>query len=165
MVFGFGPIILTERGLAPGAASTATSMFMFGIAMAAPLGGRVVDLVGRRDALILATLVLLAFALPVLLVVPIGWAWVVFGIVGLLVGLSPGPMVSMTGQVLPEDARSFGTGVYWSIYYLIMMSAPPFAGLVSDQVGSLDVTFWLGAGMAGICILALGVFRRVVRSA
>ncbi len=52
MVFGFGPIILVERGLPAYSASSATSLFMFAIVVSAPLGGWVADRFGLRDTFI-----------------------------------------------------------------------------------------------------------------
>lgn len=163
MVFGFGPIILTDKGLSAADASAATSIFMFVIVAAAPLGGWFVDRYGHRDLLILMTLVIAIILLPLMASVPVGQAWLYFAIGGFLIGLSPGSIVSMTSQILPPEARAFGTGVYYAVYYLVMMLAPPFAGSVAERSGDMTITFTLGAALMGLCIMALAYFRHLTR--
>ena len=164
MVFGFGPIILVNNGLSVAGASTATSLFMFAIVIAAPLGGWVADRSGRRDALILMTLVVAVVLLPLMLYLSASTAWIVFALAGFLIGLSPGAIVSMTSQILPAHARAFGTGVYYSIYYVVMLVSPPMAGALADQIENVSVTFLLASGMMGIGILALLAFRKTAVS-
>lgn len=165
MVFGFGPIILVDRGLSITQATTATSLFMFAIVFAAPLGGWAADRSGRRDALILFTLVAAILLLPLMLYLSASTAWFVFALAGFLIGLSPGAIVSMTSQILPSQARAFGTGVYYSIYYVVMMVSPPIAGALADQLENVSVSFLLASGMMGICIVVLLAFRKTAVSA
>ena len=164
MVFGFGPIILVDSGLSNAGASAATSLFMFAIVIAAPLGGWVADRSGRRDALILFTLVCAIVLFPLMLYLSASTAWIVFALAGFLIGLSPGAIVSMTSQILPINARAFGTGVYYSIYYAVMMVSPPLAGALADKIENVSVTFLLASGMMSICILALLAFRKTALS-
>ena len=164
MVFGFGPIILVESGLSVAGASTATSLFMFAIVIAAPLGGWVADKSGRRDAVILFTCVASVILLPLMLHLTASTAWIAFAFAGFLIGLSPGAIVSMTSQILPAHARAFGTGIYYSVYYAVMMVAPPLAGALADRMGQVSVTFLLAVGMMCVCILALLVFRKTAVS-
>lgn len=164
MVFGFGPIILVNSGLSVAGASTATSLFMFAIVIAAPLGGWVADSLNRRDALILFTLVAAILVLPLMLYLSASTAWIVFSLAGFLIGLSPGAIVSMTSQILPANARAFGTGIYYSIYYVVMLVSPPMAGALADHMGNVNITLILAAGMMSICILALLAFRKTALS-
>lgn len=161
MVFGFGPIILFESGLSVAGASTATSLFMFAIVIAAPLGGWIADKSGYRDTMIFFTLVAAVVLLPLMLNLSVKTAWIVFGLAGFVIGLSPGAIVSMTSQILPAQARAFGTGVYYAMYYAVMMVAPPIAGALADFTDNVSLTFQLASGMMGICILALIAFRRI----
>lgn len=160
MIFGFGPVILTDRGLTPTVASSAISLFMFAVVIAAPLGGWAADRTGLRDGFILISLIAAIILFPALLYLPVSYAWVSFGVAGFIIGLAPGPIVSMPSAILSQQARAFGMGVYFSIYYVLMMIAPPLAGAIADRLGNADVTFVLATIMMAAAILALGVFRR-----
>ena len=52
-------------------------------------------------------------------------------------------------------------GVFFAVYYGLMMMAPAVAGALADRAGKADVAFVLGAVMLVICIAALAGFRRV----
>ncbi len=160
MVFGFGPIILVEKGLSVAGASTATSSYMFAVVIAAPLGGWIADRSGRHDAIIYFSLVAGAILLPLMLYSAPSTAWILFSFAGFLIGLSPGAIVGMASQILSPSARAFGTGVYYAIYYAVMMVAPLLAGALADRVGNPNVTFLLASGMMGICIFAMVAFRK-----
>ena len=67
----------------------------------------------------------------------------------------------MPAQILKPESRAFGTGVYYSIYYALMMVAPTVAGVIADHVGSTGSAFILGSLMLVAGMLALGGFRRV----
>ena len=161
MVFSFGPIFLTQRGWELTTASSATSVFIVLVAAAIPLGGMLADRTGRRDAIIMASLLGYATLLPLVLIAP-DWAVPpIFVVVGLIFGLAAGPIVSMPAQILKPESRAFGSGVYYSIYYALMMVAPTVAGMIAERVGSTGSAFILGSLMLVAGMLALGGFRRV----
>ena len=162
MVFSFGPAFLNQRGWDLTSASSATSIFIIVVAISVPLGGILADRTGRRDAVIVASLLGYAVLLPLVLVAP-SWAVpLLFVVVGLTFGLGAGPIVTLPSLILRPESRAFGTGVYYSIYYALMMAAPALAGVMADQFGSIGVAFILGSMMLVVGILALGAFRRVV---
>ncbi|MGQ0564528.1 MAG: MFS transporter [Gemmobacter sp.] len=164
MVFSFGPIFLTERGWDLTTASSATSIFIVVVAAAIPLGGILSDRTGRRDAIIMASLLGYAVLLPLVVIAP-DWAIpAIFVGVGLIFGLAAGPIVSMPALILKPEARAFGTGVYYSIYYLLMMAAPTGAGMIAERVGSTGAAFLLGSLMLIVGMFALGGFRNSVRA-
>lgn len=41
------------------------------------------------------------------------------------------------------------------------MAAPPLAGAIADQVGSVRIVFILGGAIVVVSMLALGLFRRI----
>ena len=92
--------------------------------------------------------------------VPLSYAWISFGVVGFVVGLAPGVIVSLPSQVLPPETRAFGMGIFYSIYYLLMMAAPPLAGAIADHLADANVAFHLGAAMMVLAIIALWLFGR-----
>ncbi|MEP3278475.1 MAG: MFS transporter [Stappiaceae bacterium] len=160
MIFGFGPIMLAERGLSAASASSATSLFMFAIGVAAPLGGWMADRTGYRDTFIIISLVAAIILFPAMLYLSVSYAWLAFGVAGFIVGLAPGPIVSLPSLILLPQARAFGMGIYYSLYYSLMMAVPPAAGMIADYLSSVDVAFLLSAAMMIGAVVALFFYRR-----
>ncbi len=159
MVFSFGPTVLIERGWSLASAGSLTSAFMIILSVALPLGGIIADRTGRRDTIILISF-LSFLAMPLVPHVP-PWAVIaIFVVVGTLFALAAGPIMTLPSAVLPPEARSFGMGVFFTIYYVVMMVAPRIAGGIAETRGDTGLALLLGAVMALASILALGLFRR-----
>jgi MFS family permease len=164
MVFSFGPALLSDTGWSVAAAGSATGAFMVVLAIFLPLGGILADRTGRRDAIILLSLGSFAVLMPILPHAgPVAVA-VIFAVTGVLYALAAGPIMTLPSEVLPPEVRAFGIGVFWTIYYVAMMLAPRIAGGLADQTGDIGIAFRLGAGMAGIALVALWLFRRAGRA-
>lgn len=163
MIFGFGALALAETGLDPAAAGSAVSLYIVVATLMIPLGGWLADRTGRGDLVVLASLVAGAALYPAVPFLPIPLALAAFGLAGLIVGLAPGPTVAMPGRILRPEARAFGTGVFYAIYYAQMMVAPPLAGALADRLGDVRVAFLLAAAMMALAIPALAVFRLTAR--
>ncbi len=160
MVFSFGPALLSERGLPLASASSMTSLFMVIFALAVPLGGIIADRTGRRDTVIMVSLLSYALLIPLVLFVPVTTVPAIFLVVGFFYGLGAGPIVGLPSNVLPPAVRAFGMGVYYSIYYLWMMAALPLAGAAADALGNTGVVFVLGAVIVVASMVVLALFRR-----
>lgn len=160
MVFSFGPAFLTERGLALTAASSTTSLFMFLLAIGVPLGGMLADRTGRRDTVILFSLLCYIVLIPLILIAPIGIAALILVALGFVFGLGAGPIAGMPAGILPPTARAFAMGVYFSIYYLWMMAAPLLAGLLANLFGTATATFLFGVALTIISVGALGLLKQ-----
>lgn len=160
MVFSFGPTLLNEKGWSLASAGTAISAFMIVFSVALPLGGILADRTGRRDLIILISLASFAALMPLVSYVPPWVIATIFLVVGILFALAAGPIMTLPSLVLPPEARTFGMGVFFSIYYGVMMITPRFAGAMADKAEDAGVVFLLGALMCVACILALGLFRR-----
>ncbi len=160
MVIGFGTLILVERGFSAAGASSAISLNILAGTIAIPLGGWLADRAGRPDAVIIASLVAGVVLYPTLLYLPVASVVVVLIIAGFVVGLGPGPIVSMPSLILPEHARALGTGVFYSIYYAVMTIAPPVAGAISDRLGNVNVAFIMASVLMAVAIVAFLGFRR-----
>ena len=161
LVFAFGPALLYERDWSPRGASAATSVFMLVMTISIPLGGYVADRTGRRDTVILSSLLSYAVILPAIPLVP-DWAVpAIFVAVGLLFGLAAGPIMTLPSDVLPPEGRMLGMGIFFSIYYGVMMVVPPLAGGMADRVGSAGVAIMLGVGIVAACMAAFALFRRL----
>ena len=161
MVFGFGPLLLTEKGLQATSASSIISLFTLMVGLGVPLGGFLSDRLGR-DPVIFFSLAGSAIFLPLLLTLPHSILALSFALAGLVMGLAAGPIMTMPSQVLRPEARAFGMGVFFAVYYAVMMVGPALGGAISDWTGDAGTAFFLGAGMLAACVLALFSFRRAL---
>ena len=164
MIFGFGALVLAERGMTIAAASSAISVYIFAATFAIPVGGWLADRTGRANSIISVSLVGGMLVFPAVLYVPDSFVVAALILGGLLAGLAPGPVVAMPGLVLSPETRAFGTGVFYSIYYLQMMIAPALAGALADHLGDVNVAFVLGAAMMLVAIIAHWAFQQTASS-
>src|SRR5436305_816138 len=106
MVFAFGPAMLVERGWSLAAAGSATSLVLWILSVSSPFGGLIADRTGKHGEIMLTGFALFAIALLTAarteLVIP---AFVVLGLVG---GLSVGPIMSLPARVLAPQMRAVG---------------------------------------------------------
>ena len=161
MVFSFGPALLNQQGWSLTSAGSMTSVFMIVFSVFLPLGGILADRTGRRDTVIMTSLLGYALLMPLALYAPPAVVPIIFVVVGLLFSLCAGPMMTLPSLILPPESRAFGMGVFWSIYYGVMMAAPTLAGGLADRAGNAGVAFILGSLMLVVCMIALALFRRV----
>ena len=163
MGFSFGPILLVARGRTLAAASSATSLYLVLLAVSVPLGGILADRTGHRDAVIALSLAGFAILLAAAVWLPLGWVPAVFVVMGLISGLAGGPVMGLPSLVLSPEARAFGMGVFFTIYYAVFMVAPMFAGWLADLAGDAAMPFLVGVVMLMTCLAALWWFRRAAR--
>jgi MFS family permease len=159
MVFSFGPAVLTSKGWSLAEAGSAVSLFMLVFSLAVPLGGIVADRTGRGDAIIVVSMASFAVLMPWVPALPPLAVTAIFVAVGALFALAAGPVMALPSQVLSPEARTFGMGVFFTIYYGVMMVAPRVAGGIAERQGEPGVAFPLGAGMALAAAASLLGFR------
>jgi MFS family permease len=159
MVFSFGPVLLIARGWTLETGSSATSLYLLLMAISIPLGGILADRSGRRDTVIAVSLAGFALLMAATLLVPVGWIPAVFVAMGLVSGLCAGPVMGLPAAVLPPATRAFGMGVFFTLYYVVMMLAPMLAGWLADLSGDPATPFVLGIGLLISCLGALLLFR------
>jgi MFS family permease len=164
MIFGFGNLVLVGRGFSPEQAGSAIGLYIIAAAVAIPLGGWLADRSGRGDLIVYASLVAGIVFFPAILGLPDSLIVPVLILGGLVVGLAPGPVVAMPGAVLPPEMRAFGTGVFYSIYYVQMMIAPPIAGALADGFQDVTLAFVMGAVMMAAAVVANVAFGRTARA-
>jgi MFS family permease len=162
VIFSFGPAILTAIGWEVAQASSAISLFMLVFALSVPLGGMIADRTGRRDGVIALSLAAF-FLMPGILWMP-GAAMPVLIAVAVLFGWAAGPIMTLPAQVLRPEARAFGMGVFFAIYYGVMMIAPGLAGTLAEARGSAADALWLGVALSGIGLACLVGFERSRRA-
>ncbi|MEM9630109.1 MAG: MFS transporter [Pseudomonadota bacterium] len=166
MVFSFGPALLNEQGWSLQDAGMAISAFMVIFSIALPLGGLLADWSGRRDLIIAVSLGSFAALMPLVSLLPPWAIALVFLGVGGLFALAAGPIMTLPAAVLPPESRTFGMGVFFTLYYAVMMIAPRFAGTLADRTGDAGTAFIAGSVVSLLCIAALILFRqtRAVRA-
>lgn len=159
VAFSFGPLLLVSFGQDPGGAPAWTSLILWALAVATPLGGLVADRTGRHDLVIAVTVLGFAVAMAG---ATTGQALVVlFLLIGVGTGLSAGPIMGLPSSVLPAHWRAQGMGVFFTTYYVILMLAPPLAGALAERTGSVTAAFWFGAVLAALCLPCLAALRPV----
>ncbi len=164
MVFSFGPALLTWKGWSLASAGSAVSAFMLVLSVVLPIGGIVADKTGRGGTVIAVSLVSFAVLMPLVPFVPAWMVAALFLIVGALFALAAGPIMTLPSQVLSADARAFGMGVFFTIYYGVMMVAPRIAGGMAERAEDPGLAFHLGAVMCAAALVCLVGFRMMARA-
>jgi MFS family permease len=163
MVFGFGTILLVERGWSLAAAGYATSLVLWIVSLSVPFGGVLADRTGRHVEIMLIGFALFAIALLIATrtdaVIP------VFAALGIVGGVSAGPIMSLPARVLTPSIRAVGMGIHFTLFYAFVVAAPIIAGLLSTRIGTAATAFDFGAIMLGLCFPAYWVFDRLATRA
>ena len=160
IVFSFGPLLLMERGAGLGPAGAVTSIVLWLIVVAAPIGGLIADR-GRGQVTLVVSLA--GFGGAILLAAAGAPGLASFALIGLFSGLAPGIIMSLPARVLGPETRSWGMGLYFTIYYVGMLTGPAAAGLVAESLGGSAAAFLLGAVLIGGCAAATLFFYALAR--
>jgi MFS family permease len=163
MIFNFGPTLLAERGWNGSEAGSIISIALWLVAISVPLGGVISDRSGRRNMVLVTGLLLFAFTLIV--ATRTDAVLVMFVTLGLVGGLSAGPILSLPSSVLQADTRAVGMGIFFTMFYLTTVLVPLAGGVLADQFGSAGITFDLGAALLVLCCLALVFFEQITKIA
>ena len=163
MVFGFGTVLLVQRGWSLAAAGSATSLVLWIVSLSVPFGGFLADRTGKHIEIMLGGFALFAVALLAATrtdaVIP---AFIVLGLVG---GLSAGPIMSLPVRVLTPPSRAVGMGIHFTLFYALVVAAPIVAGSLSTRFGTAGTAFDFAALMLALCIPAYWLFNRLARRA
>ena len=160
MIFGFGPMMLNERGWSVAAASSSTSVVLWLVAISVPLGGLLADRSGRATAVLLTGFA--AFAAALLAAGRVSELLPVFIVLGLVSGIPAGPIMSLPARVLAPETRAIGMGLFFTVFYVIQLVAPWTAGQLAKAAGTTWVAFDFGAAMLAACIALTLLFLRLV---
>lgn len=162
MVFSFGPAFLVQVGYSLTNAGSLTSLFMIIFSIAVPVGGIIADRTGRKDAIILFSLISFAALMPIAVIYPSS-AFVLFCILGVFFAFGAGPVMTLPAEVLSPKSRALGMGVFFSIYYALMMVGPRIGGGIAESADDAGAAILAGAVMSLIAAVALLGFRHLVR--
>ena len=149
MVFGYGTALLTERGWSLAAAGSATSLVLWTAVISVPIGGLLADRTGRPREIMLAGFALFGLVLVIAARSEAVIFW--FVIMGLVGGVSAGPIMALPSRVLDPSERAVGMGLYFTMFYVMVVIGPIVAGRLAEQVGTSRITFDFGAGMLVAC--------------
>jgi len=160
MVFSFGPAFLVQVGYSLTNAGSLTSLFMIIFSIALPVGGIIADRTGRKDVIILFSLISFAALMPIAVIYPSS-AFVLFCVLGVFFAFGAGPVMTLPAEVLSPKSRALGMGVFFSIYYALMMVGPRIGGGFAESAGDAGAAILAGAVMSLAAAAALLGFRRM----
>jgi len=163
MVFGFGTVLLVERGWNLAAAGSATSVVLWIVSLSVPFGGVLADKTGKHVEIMLIGFAL--FAVALLTTTRTGAVIPAFVALGLVGGLSAGPIMSLPARVLTPPARAVGMGIHFTLFYVFAVAAPIIAGVLSSRIGTAGAAFDFGAFMLALCFPAYWLFARLAARA
>lgn len=154
LVFSFGPVVLEDRGVSMEAAGGATSLFMIAACISVPLGGWLADRWKAGSVLIWGCIGACVLLLPLPVLLPIHLAGLAFFVAGFFCGLCGGPIIGLPAQVLNSEQRVFGSGIFFAIYYALMMVTPAGSGFIAEQTLQVESAFWLAGSLMVTTILS-----------
>jgi hypothetical protein len=88
-----------------------------------------------------------------------------FVVLGLVAGLAVGPIMSLPARVLAPPVRAVGMGLYFTLFYAVVVVAPIVAGILSSRGGTAGVAVDFGAVMLAVCFPTYWAFNRVASRA
>lgn len=156
----FGPKVLETMGHSAIAAAGVISVGSWIMILSGAACGQIVDRIERRS-LVLTICMVGAIVTLLLLSVPgagLG-ASVGFG----LIGMAPaGVIMAMAGQAMRPEVRAFGMGIFFTIYYALMLVTPPTAGAILDATGHPQGPMWL-AMVLFAAVVPLGLMFQSIK--
>jgi MFS family permease len=161
-IIAFGPGLLIARGASIRDAGFVVSLAVWITMLSVPLGGIVSDRLGRPNVLIVAGSLVAAGVIALLPAMPHGALG--FCLVGLAIGLPPGPIMALLPRALPPEHVTAAFGVYYTVFYAVMALTQPAAGLVRDRAGDPAAPIVFAALVMAATALGLGIFRRLTPS-
>ncbi|WP_420013869.1 MFS transporter [Tateyamaria sp.] len=155
----FGPKVLEGLGHTAIAAAGIISIGSWIMTASGAACGQVVDRFGGRSLVLTLCMAGACVALLLLSVPGAGLgASVLFG----LVGMAPaGVIMAMAGQAMRPQVRAFGMGIFFTIYYAIMLVTPPVAGALLDATGDTRAPIWLAVALFAFVVPLGFVFQHI----
>jgi MFS family permease len=163
MVFSFGPAMLVERSWSLAGAGSATSLVLWIISVALPIGGVLSDRTGKPVAVMLTGFVL--FAVTLVAAARVDAVIAAFVVLGLVAGMPAGAIMSLPARVLGPSERAVGMGIFFTLFYAFVVAAPIAAGILAARLGTASAAFDLGAAMLLLCVPAYWLFDRLAARA
>src|SRR5262249_6525152 len=131
--------------------------------LSVPSGGLIADRLKRpQTVLVVGTLVFAGLMLCLArsdAVIPI------VILLGIVSGQPAGPVMSLPARGLEPATRAIGMGVFYTLYYAVMMLGPVIAGAAAKWTGSAAAAFDFGALVLVLCPLSLWAFNAIAARA
>ncbi len=154
----FGPKVLVTMGVPAFGAAGIISVASWLMILSGALCGKIADRFGRRDAILA---VCMAGAVVALLALNVPRAGLAASLLFGLVGMAPaGVIMALAGEAMRPEQRAFGMGVFFTIFYAIVLAAPPIAGAVFDATGRASGPIMFGVLLFACVVPAALAFRR-----
>ena len=146
----FAPKVLENLGQTAVAAAGVISIGSWIMIVSGALCGQIVDRFGGRNVVLTVCMGGAIFSLLLLSVPRAGLgASLLFG----LIGMAPaGVIMAMSGQAMRPQVRAFGMGIFFTVYYAIMLVTPPVAGAIRDATGNAEGPIWLAIMLFALAI-------------
>lgn len=155
----FGPEVLREQGVSLLFAASITSIGSWLMIFSGTICGQIADRTGNTSRILAVSMSGAIIALLLLSVPGAGiWASLLFG----LVGMAPaGVIIALAGKAVAAERRAFGMGVFLTIYYAIISTAPPLAGWIFDATGAPGGAILLAIVLFAVVLPAALLFWRI----
>lgn len=156
----FGPKVLEGLGQSSLAAAGIISIGSWIMIISGALCGQIVDRFGGRN---LVLTICMGGAISALLLLGLPGADVGASVLFGLIGMAPaGVIMAMAGQAMRPQVRAFGMGVFFTVYYAIMLVTPPAAGAILDATGNAKSVLWLAIFLFA-AVIPLGIVFQYIK--
>ena len=99
-------------------------------------------------------------AIGALLLLGVSGAGIGAGLLFGLIGMVPAGVITATaGQGTRPQVRAFGMGIFFTVYYAIMLLTPPAAGAILDATGNTTGPIWLAIILFALVIPIAAAFQ------
>jgi MFS family permease len=137
----FAPKVLEGLGQTALAAAGIISVGSWLMIFSGAICGQIADRYGRRDIILP---VCMAGAIAALLLLSVPGAGLGASLLFGLIGIAPaGVIMALAGEALRPEVRAYGMGIFFTVYYAIMVVIPPIAGALLDTTGSTQGPIYL----------------------
>ena len=159
--FSFTPLLLVEHGaLRSEAAASVSTALWIGMA-SVPLGGFLVERIGRANAVIAVFSFLSAWIFALL---PSGaWPLTLCALLGVTMGPPAGAIMALPARALSIKNRAAGLGLFYTIHYFLSAIGPAIAGYLRDLTGGTTASVIFGATCFLALIPLLMLFERLLK--
>jgi MFS family permease len=126
-------LYLTRRGFSPAQAGLGVAAFGAGAIPASALSGYLADRIGRRETIIIASLLAATFTILLALVTSLPLLILLAGLTGLSNQMFRAPTVALMADLVPEERRMAAVGVMRLAINAGFAAGPAAAGLLADR--------------------------------
>jgi MFS family permease len=157
VLVAFGPGLAIARGASLGEAGAMVSTAVWITLLSVPVGGLLADRLKRPNVLIIGGS--LATGVVIMLVPGSPWLLATLLLVGLLAGGPPGAVMALLPKAVRPEVLTVAFGVYYAVFYLVMVVAQPIAGALRDAFQSPAAPVFFAGALMFVTAVGLAGFR------